>query len=212
MSLPLQSNIKVIKIKKKYRYLCLAFFILVCIPGFGLVYYAIVLYDINVSELIKASDLIFDKLYMDAYSGSERGDDVPDLSSDDTSSEGSDTDHEQDVQHRILQELLERRAEEHQRHFEEQARMEDLEGQNRQLDDQARQLEERARQVEERARQNEEIAQQEREPANRLEAESRQAEEHEQARQIEEQARQLRETISRNREQIREIQGRQANV
>lgn len=207
VSLPLQSSIKVIKIIKKYRYEWLAFLTLVCNVGFGLVYFAPQLSDINVSELVKTAwELIPDRLYMNADSGSDGGVDVPDLSSD--TSDVSDIDHEQGQQHQLLQDQLERRAEDHQRRFEEEARLEDLEGQNRQLDDQARQLEERARQLEEQARLDEQLAQKERELANRFDEESRKADD--QARLLEEQASQLRESISRNLEQIREIQERQA--
>ena len=209
MSLPLQSKIKIVITREKCPYLWLAFIILMCIPGFGVVYINTVLYEIHISELMKiASDLIPDRLYMNVDSGSNGGDDVPGLSS--GTSDVSDMDHEQSHQHQDLQDQLERRAEEHQRQFEEQARVEDLEGQNRQLDEQASELEERARQLEEQARLDEVLAQQERELANRLDAESRQADE--QARQLEEQARQLRESISRNIEEIRDIQERQANV
>lgn len=59
MSLPLQSEIK-INIKRKYPYLLLAFFILMCILGFGLLYFYTVVYGIHIESIVIASDKIPD--------------------------------------------------------------------------------------------------------------------------------------------------------
>lgn len=204
VSLPLQSKIIIIIKTKKYPYLWLAF-IIMCIPGFALVYFYTVQYDTVISELMELwSDLIDHLLYMsqdsgsngsDAVindvngsnvgdivmndvSGSNDGGDVPDLTSDTTNE--SEMALEESHQHQALQDLLDRRAQEHERLLEEQARLEDLERQLRELEERERQSNERDRQLQqanldEQARVDQEIALVERELANQVEAESSQA-------------------------------------
>ena len=199
MSLPLQSRIIVNKRRGKDYYLWLAFFILVCTPWFSLISFYNILYDINASELIRiASDLTSDRLYMNADSGSESGDDVPDLTSD--TSDVSDTDHEQGEHHQALQDQLDQRAEEHQRLFEDQARLED---DNRRLNEQVAELEGRINELNAQSRRVQEFAQEQCEQAKQLEEESRV---------LVEQVRETRETIDRNSEEILNLQIRQISL
>lgn len=188
---------------------------IVCIYLFALFYFALLLIDRSVYELIEiSSDLIPDILFMNADSDSDGPGNVPDLTSD--TSDMSDGDHEQEDQHQLLQDLLDRRAEVHQRELEQQARLEEL---TRELDEQTRELEVRIRQLHEQrhnanlqdtAREADKVEEANGEYANALDRQGREAAQL--ARVIEEDVNKLRESISRNTEQVREIQERYTGV
>ncbi len=192
----MQSNIVIRKARRKDYYLCFAFLTLVCISGFGLIYYTLVLYDISLVKFIKIASSLPDILFMNADSGSGAGDVVPDLSSD--TSDVSDVDHEKGKRHQLLQEKLRQRAEEHQRQLEEQARLEVL---NQQLVDRVRELENKARLLEEQSRRAKVFAKQLPELASEYVADSRQADE--QARLVNIEIRELRLSINQISDHLR---------
>jgi hypothetical protein len=159
VSLPLQSRVKVIIIKK-HSLGWLTFITLVCFVGFGLVFF---LLAYQLDDLTEFTKQIPGRLFMDVDSGAGSGEDDPGLSS--GSSDSSDVDELELLNERLAQEAAEqahlledqsRNNQEEMAHIQAQLEQLGVDDSNPERDEHVRQLEEQVRQLEEQSRQLEE--------------------------------------------------------
>jgi len=172
----------IVIIKKKNHFLgWLAFLTLVCIVGFGLIFFATELN--NITELILMqipSDIIPERLFMDQDSGAGGDEDNPGLSS--GSSEISDVDEIEHLHEQLAQRAAERaqRAAERARELEEQFRLRDeqLRLQEERIAESNAKLEELTQKVADKGGSEEENAEQSRQLEQQLRETQEQAAEH----------------------------------